>query len=85
MHRRRGRAPILCTFRQWRRRGRTALGNSAIGLKTFYSNLVSRRMCNLYSITTNQAAIAAPFRVVNRYVGTRRKQVRLPRQKLDKT
>jgi hypothetical protein len=25
--------------------------------------------CNLYSITTNQAAIAAPFRVVNRYVG----------------
>ncbi len=26
-------------------------------------------MCNLYSITTNQAAIAAPFRVVNRYVG----------------
>jgi len=26
-------------------------------------------MCNLYSITTNQAAIAAMFRVVNRYVG----------------
>jgi putative SOS response-associated peptidase YedK len=26
-------------------------------------------MCNLYSITTNQAAIAAPFRVINRYVG----------------
>ena len=26
-------------------------------------------MCNLYSITTNQAAIAALFRVVNRYVG----------------
>jgi hypothetical protein len=25
-------------------------------------------MCNLYSITTNQAAIAALFRVVNRYV-----------------
>ncbi len=25
--------------------------------------------CNLYSITTNQAAIAALFRVVNRYVG----------------
>ncbi len=24
-------------------------------------------MCNLYSITTNQAAIAALFRVVNRY------------------
>jgi putative SOS response-associated peptidase YedK len=27
-------------------------------------------MCNLYSITTNQAAIIALFRVVNRYVGS---------------
>lgn len=26
-------------------------------------------MCNLYSITTNQAAISALFRVVNQYVG----------------
>jgi putative SOS response-associated peptidase YedK len=26
-------------------------------------------MCNLYSISTNQAAIAALFRVLNRYVG----------------
>jgi putative SOS response-associated peptidase YedK len=26
-------------------------------------------MCNLYSITTNQAAIIAFFRVMNRYVG----------------
>jgi hypothetical protein len=26
-------------------------------------------VCNLYSITTNQAAIIALFRVVNRYVG----------------
>jgi putative SOS response-associated peptidase YedK len=26
-------------------------------------------MCNLYSITTNQAAIIAVFRVINRYVG----------------
>jgi putative SOS response-associated peptidase YedK len=26
-------------------------------------------MCNLYSITTNQAAISALFWVVNRYVG----------------
>ncbi|SIO47404.1 hypothetical protein SAMN05443247_05887 [Bradyrhizobium erythrophlei] len=26
-------------------------------------------MCNLYSITTNQAAIIPLFRVVNRYVG----------------
>jgi hypothetical protein len=25
-------------------------------------------MCNLYSITTNQAAIIALFRVMNRYV-----------------
>ncbi len=28
-----------------------------------------RAVCNLYSITTNQAAIAALFRVNNRYVG----------------
>ena len=28
-------------------------------------------MCNLYSITTNQAAIAALFRVINQYVGSR--------------
>ena len=27
-------------------------------------------MCNLYSITTNQEAIRALFRVLNRYVGT---------------
>ena len=26
-------------------------------------------MCNLYSIRTNQAAIIALFRVINRYVG----------------
>jgi hypothetical protein len=26
-------------------------------------------MCNLYSITTNQAAIISLFRVINRYVG----------------
>jgi len=26
-------------------------------------------MCNLYSITTNQAAIAALFRVLKRYAG----------------
>jgi hypothetical protein len=29
-------------------------------------------MCNLYSITTNQAAIIALFRVINRYVGNLR-------------
>jgi hypothetical protein len=26
-------------------------------------------MCNVYSITTNQAAIAALFRVLNRHIG----------------
>jgi putative SOS response-associated peptidase YedK len=26
-------------------------------------------MCNLYSVMTNQAAITAMFRVINRYVG----------------
>jgi putative SOS response-associated peptidase YedK len=26
-------------------------------------------MCNLYSVTTNQEAICALFRVINRYVG----------------
>src|SRR5262249_31614332 len=31
--------------------------------------LAGPRMCNLYSITTNQAAIIALFRVINRYVG----------------
>ena len=30
-------------------------------------------MCNLYSITTNQAAIIALFRVVNRYAATSRR------------
>jgi putative SOS response-associated peptidase YedK len=29
-------------------------------------------VCNLYSITTNQAAIIALFRVINRYVGNSR-------------
>jgi hypothetical protein len=33
------------------------------------ATLRTAAMCNLYSITTNQAAIAALFRVVNRYVG----------------
>src|ERR1700679_2067738 len=31
--------------------------------------LQARGVCNLYSITTNQAAIIALFRVLNRYVG----------------
>jgi putative SOS response-associated peptidase YedK len=33
------------------------------------ATLQARAVCNLYSITTNQAAIAALFRVMNRYVG----------------
>jgi putative SOS response-associated peptidase YedK len=33
------------------------------------TTLQVRAVCNLYSITTNQAAIAALFRVVNRHVG----------------
>ena len=35
-------------------------------------------MCNLYSITTNQAAIVALFRVINHYVGTCRRCPGLP-------
>jgi hypothetical protein len=31
-------------------------------------------MCNLYSITTNQAAIIALFRVINRFVGKGRQR-----------
>jgi hypothetical protein len=31
--------------------------------------MVENFVCNLYSITTNQAAIIALFRVMNRYVG----------------
>ena len=41
------------------------LFNTAINLKCPHGCAI----CNLYSITTNQAAIAALFRVVNRYVG----------------
>src|ERR1700741_2230830 len=33
------------------------------------ARLIHELMCNLYSITTNQAAIIALFRVINRYVG----------------
>ena len=32
-------------------------------------------MCNLYSITTNQEAIARLFRKVNRYVGKTRQAI----------
>jgi hypothetical protein len=37
----------------------------AVVAKTIFVDL----MCNLYLITTSQAAIAGLFRVVNRYVG----------------
>jgi hypothetical protein len=33
------------------------------------ATLPALSMCNLYSITTSQAAIIALFRVINRYVG----------------
>ena len=36
---------------------------------TWIGSARALHMCNLYSITTNQAAIIALFRVVNRYVG----------------
>ena len=39
------------------------------GVAAAASSNRSLTMCNLYSITTNQAAIIALFRVVNRYVG----------------
>src|SRR5215471_21048122 len=48
-------------------------GTAPTGRQIYHSFLRTRRygeaMCNLYSITTNQAAILALFRVVNRYVG----------------
>jgi hypothetical protein len=37
-------------------------------------------MCNLYSITTNQAAIINLFRVVNRYIGNLAPKGRQPRR-----
>jgi putative SOS response-associated peptidase YedK len=40
-----------------------------LGLAAAPSSNRPLTMCNLYSITTNQAAIIALFRVINRYVG----------------
>lgn len=37
-----------------------------------HAGVSESRMCNLYSITTNQAAILPLFRVVNHYVGNLR-------------
>jgi hypothetical protein len=42
------------------------LGNADHGQTNWRS---ASAKCNLYSITTNQAAIMALFRVINRYVG----------------
>jgi len=51
---------LHATIRTTRRTG------PAIGLLTGTARTkLIGPMCNLYSITTNQAAIAAPFRVVN--------------------
>src|SRR3954452_4168329 len=46
----------------------------ALGFAAWNDPLTPRAlsMCNLYSITTNQAAIIALFRVMNRYVGNLR-------------
>ena len=41
-------------------------------------------MCNLYSITTNQAAIIALFRVVNRQIATTAKQMPWSRRSIPK-
>ena len=50
---------------QWKRR----FIRLAMKLKIIRFFWRSLAVCNLYSITTNQAAIIALFRVVNRYVG----------------
>ena len=44
-------------------------GVIACPLRNGLATLQVRAVCNLYSITTNQAAIIALFRVINRYVG----------------
>src|ERR1700745_2239335 len=53
--------------------GRSDGGNGACHESLPRSGLVQYKLCrhrhSLYSITTNQAAIAALFRVINRYVG----------------
>src|SRR5258708_12628886 len=56
--------PQKCRTIGWLRRCHAALPRSG-----FVQSKLCRRRHNLYSITTNQAAIAALFRVLNRYVG----------------
>jgi hypothetical protein len=44
--------------------------NQKLRPETFFATLGRfEQMCNLYSISTNQAAIAALFQVINQYVG----------------
>jgi putative SOS response-associated peptidase YedK len=40
--------------------------------RIYKGNARPQHMCNLYSITTNQAAIIALFRAINRHVGNLR-------------
>ena len=46
-----------------------ARDRATIGIAVQATSNRTLKICNLYSITTNQAAISALFRVVNRYVG----------------
>src|SRR5712675_3750111 len=46
-----------------------AINASDPSLRPEAAESLNGKMCNLYSITTNQAAIIALFRVMNRYVG----------------
>ena len=46
-----------------------SLATSACQSKPLPYHLGFPELCNLYSITTNQAAIVALFRVINHYVG----------------
>src|SRR6476620_6347304 len=59
--------PIVCVRTEPEAAGPLADRCGPYGLG--YVGLRGRHMCNLYSITTNQAAIIALFRVMNRYVG----------------
>jgi hypothetical protein len=54
---------------QFAERGEKGTNGSIRRTRIGNSDNASITMCNLYSITTNQAAIAALFRVMNRYVG----------------
>src|ERR1700747_2581894 len=49
--------------------GTPPAGDAASNCAARAPNAGDLRMCNLYSITTNQAAIAGLFRRMNQYVG----------------